>query len=233
MGLRRLLIGALLVHIGVGMASNLAFLAAFQFRVDWFVEPAGLVAGGPVSAELLRWAAALDLFSYYLPTAVIAYVLWRTLRDRGPVVADLSTLAALGFTALGGAAAATLAVVGPALMLEYAPAGSERQTIAVLFGLLTETVFRAIWQFIDALLIGAWWLGLGLLTRAAQPRFAALHFAIAGAAFLTALLTMAGPGLTSHVLLGLFFAGWFAWAVWLLVLVWRRSPPFAFDGERR
>jgi hypothetical protein len=31
------------------------------------------------------------------------------------------------------------------------------------------------------------------------------------AAYLTALLTMMGAGLTSYVLLGLFFAGWFAW----------------------
>lgn len=225
--LRPILIGALLVHIGLGMASNLAFLAAFQFRVEWFIEPAGLVAGGPVSAELLRWAAAADLFSYYLPTAVIAYALWRTLRQRAPLVADLATLAALGFTARGGVAAATLALVGPVLMHEYAAASPERETVALLFGLLTDTVFRAIWQFIDAILIGAWWLGLGLLIRTVQPRFAALQFVIAITAFLTAALTMTGTGLTSHVLLGLFFAGWLAWAIWLLVLVWRRAPPFA------
>jgi hypothetical protein len=40
------------------MVSNLTFLVDFQFRVDWFVEPSGLVAGGPRSAELLRWEAA-------------------------------------------------------------------------------------------------------------------------------------------------------------------------------
>jgi hypothetical protein len=226
MMLHRWAIGALVVHIGLGMVSNLAFLAAFQLRVDWFVEPAGLVAGGPTSAELLRWAATTDLLSYYLPTGVVAYVLWRILRPRSPVVADLSTLAALGFVLLGGAAAATLAVLGPALIHEYAAAGSDRATIAILFGGLTDTVFRAVWQFVDALLIGIWWLGLALLVRAEQPRFSALQFAIAAAAFLTAVLTMAGAGLTSYVLLGLFFTGWFAWAVWLLVLVWRRSAPF-------
>lgn len=226
MTLRRLAIAALVVHIGLGMVSNLTFLAAFQLRVDWFVEPSGLVAGGPRSAELLRWAATTDLLSYYLPTAVIAYVLWRILRPRIPVVADLATLAAFGFTLLGGAAAATLAVLGPALMHAHAAADADRATIGIAFGLLTDTVFRAIWQFVDALLIGSWWLGLGLLLRADQPRFAALQFAIAAAAFLTAVLTMIGAGLTSYVLLGLFFAGWFAWALWLLALVWRRSPPF-------
>jgi hypothetical protein len=50
------------------------------------------------------------------------------------------------------------------------------------------------------------------------------------AAYLTALPTMMGASLTSYVLLGLFFAGWFAWALWLLALVWRRSPPFETAG---
>jgi hypothetical protein len=43
------------------------------------------------SGELLRWAAVLDLLGYYLATAVLAYVLWRHLRPRNPLIADLST----------------------------------------------------------------------------------------------------------------------------------------------
>jgi hypothetical protein len=78
--LRRTGIAALVVSISLGMTSNVLFLAAFQFRFDRFFEPTRIVASGATPAELLRWAAVLDLFGYYLATAVLAYVLWRQLR---------------------------------------------------------------------------------------------------------------------------------------------------------
>jgi hypothetical protein len=86
--LRRAGIGALLVSVSAGMVSNLLFLAAFQFRLDRFLEPTLILASGATPAELLRWAAVLDLFGYYLATAVLAYVLWRQLRPRNPLIAD-------------------------------------------------------------------------------------------------------------------------------------------------
>lgn len=99
--LRSVGIAALLVSIGVGMTSSVLFLAAFQVRLDWFLEPAALVSAGPTSAELLRWAAVLDLVGYYLAAGVLAYVLWRLLRPRNALVADLATLAALLGFAIG------------------------------------------------------------------------------------------------------------------------------------
>ena len=56
---------------------------------------------------------------YYLATAVLAYVLWRQLRPRNPLIADLSTLAAVGYALAGGMGAAVLAVVAPMLMNAY------------------------------------------------------------------------------------------------------------------
>jgi hypothetical protein len=52
--LRRAGIGALVVSISAGMMSNLLFLAAFQFRLDSFLEPTLILGSGAISAELLR-----------------------------------------------------------------------------------------------------------------------------------------------------------------------------------
>ena len=109
-------IAALTVSIGAGMASNVLFLAAFQFRLDWFRDPIRILGAGPASAELFRWASVLDLIGYYLATGVLAYVLWQWLRSRNPLVADLSALAAGGYVLAGGIGAAALAMVGPMLM---------------------------------------------------------------------------------------------------------------------
>jgi hypothetical protein len=92
------------------MTSNLLFLAEFQFRLDWLIEPTRILGGVATSAELFRWAAALDLIGYFLATAVLGYVLWRQLRPRNPVIADLSTMAAVGYALAGGVGAAVLAM---------------------------------------------------------------------------------------------------------------------------
>lgn len=212
---------AVAIFIVVGMISIVLFLVAFQFRAEWFREPALLVAAGPTSAELLRFAAAADLLSYYLPIGVVAYVVWRVLRPRAPLIADLSTLAAFGYVLAGGAGASMLAIVGSMLMHAHAGPGADQAAIATAFGTLTEVVFRAIWQFLDAFLLGGWWIGIGLLTRTEQPRFALLSLVLGTASILGAVLTLLGLGPLRDALLGLLFVGWFGWAIWLVALLRR------------
>jgi hypothetical protein len=53
--LRGATVGALPLAVALGVLSDLLFLAALQFRPDWFADPALLVAGGSASAELLKW----------------------------------------------------------------------------------------------------------------------------------------------------------------------------------
>jgi hypothetical protein len=98
---------------------------------------------------------------YYLGTAVLAYVLWRQLRTRNPLIADLSTMAAVGYALPGGVGAAVLAMVAPMLMHAYTDAIAAGQAlIAAQFAVVLQVVWRAIWQFLDAIHFAAWWLGL-------------------------------------------------------------------------
>jgi hypothetical protein len=222
--LRRIAIGALLVSLVVGMASNLLFLAAFEFRIDWFFEPTLILGAGTTSAALLRWASVLDLFGYYLATAALAYVLWRILRRRNPAVADLATVAAIGYALIGGAGAAVLAKVGPMLMNDYVTATSpvEQQVIAVHFAVLFEVVWRSIWQFLDGILIAAWWLGIGVLSRRDHASFSRLSYVLAAIAAAFSVLNALGVDLARDAALGVVFTLWTAWWVWLLVLFLRR-----------
>jgi hypothetical protein len=136
-------IAAIGVSLALGMTSNLLFLAAFQFRLDWFLEPTRVPEAGATSAELLRWASVLDLIGYYLTTAVLAYVLWQWLRPRNRLIADLSAVAAIGYVLAGGIGAAALAMVGPMLMHDHAEAAAEdRALIAAQFVVLFEVVWR-------------------------------------------------------------------------------------------
>lgn len=227
MTLRRTGIAALVVSLSAGMISNMLFLAAFQFRLDMFLDPTLVLGAGAASAELLRWAAVLDLFGYYLATAVLAYVLWRQLRPRDPLIADLSTVSAVGYVQAGGAGAAVLAMVAPMLMYAYTDATVAAQvSIAVQFATVLQMVWRAVWQFLDAILLAAWWLGIGWLLRPDHFRLSLLSLALAAAATAGAAANVAGLNLVRDVLLGVLFTLWTAWWISLLV-VFARQPQTA------
>jgi hypothetical protein len=134
-------------------------------------------------------------------------------------------MGALGYVLAGGAAAAALAFAGPMLMHAHAAGTADQPAVAALFAVLSEVVFRAIWQFLDMLLLAAWWIGLGLLLRDGQPRLAALSLLLAGASIAVAALTLAGFGAARDAVLGAFFIGWFAWSIWLFIVFWRRKLP--------
>lgn len=229
MTLRRAAIAALLVFLGLGSVAGVLFLAAFQFRLEWFADPSAMVAAGPGSAELLRWAAVADLFSYYLATTVVAYVVWTALRPLAPALADLTTLGALGYVLAGGAAATALAFVGPRLMHEYAT-GEDPAAVAVAFGVLAEVVFGAIWQFLDAWLLAGWWLGIGVILLRVRPGFARLSLVLAALAAVGSIFTLLDVAIARYASLALFFLLWTVWTIWLLVLLWRRRPPFTTLG---
>jgi hypothetical protein len=224
--LRGATVGALIVTVALGLLSDLLFLAALQFRPDWFADPALLVTGGSASAELLKWAALADLFSYYLPTAVIALALWEALRYRHPIVALAALLGALGYVIAGSIGAASLAMVGPMLIREYAQPGVDQAAIAAAFGLLTDVVFRAVWQLVDGVFIAVWMIGIGLLMRTDQPAFARLARSLGVLFLIGAMFNLLGFGVARDATLGVVFVAWTVWDVWLATLVLRRRSPF-------
>ena len=223
--LRNAAVGALIVSVTLGLASDVLFVAALQFRPDWFVDPALLVAGGSGSAELLKWAALTDLFSYYVPT-VVAITLWAVFRGRDPILAFAAMLGAVGYVFAGSIGAASLSMAGPQLIREFAQPGTDQAAIATAFGVLIEVVFRALWQLVDGVFMAVWMIGVGFLIRAEQPVFARLTWALGVLFVASAAFNVLGFGLVRDATLGVVFVAWFAWDVWLAVLIWRRRSPF-------
>ncbi|MBA3779240.1 MAG: hypothetical protein H0X16_08085 [Chloroflexi bacterium] len=213
------------VFVVLGTISDLLFVAAFQFRVDWFMDPALAITGGEATATLLRWAALTDLLSYYLPMAPIALALRQLVRHRDPGLADLATLGALGYVIAGGIGAAALAWAAPELIRQYAAGGPGAPVAEANFRLLFEIVFRAIWQTLDGFLLTAWFLGLGSLLRHDYPRFATLNLALGVIVLVGTPLNFLGFGLARDVGAGVIFVLWFAWGVWLAVLLRRDLRP--------
>lgn len=226
---RHATVAALTLHVVLGTISTLLFVAAFQFRTDWFMDPAAIADGGTASAALLRWGAVTDLFSYYLPIAVVAIVLWMALHRRHELVAMVGLVGALGYALLGGAGASILALAAAPLIeaiAEPTAAAADPATSRAALAVLVDVVFRAIWQFIDAILLAAWFGSVAVLLADARPGLARLSFVLAMVSAIGAALNLLGLGLARDALLGVLFVLWAAWSVWLAALVWRRAEPF-------
>ena len=96
--------------------------------------------------------------------------------------------------------------------------------IAAQFATVLEVVWRAIWQFLDAILLAAWWLGIGWLVRQDHLRLSRLSLVLAAAAAAGAAANVAGLSLMRDVLLGVLFMLWTAWWISLLVVYARQTP---------
>jgi hypothetical protein len=187
------------------------------------LEPTLILASGATSAELLRRAAVLDLFGYYLATAVVAYVLWRQLRPRNPFIADLSTTAAVGYALAGGVGAAVLAMVAPMLMHGYTDtprrSGAHRGAVrdCVAGGVACHLAIPRCHP------LG----GVVARNRVAPPprssRLSRLSLVLAAAAATGAADNVAGLSVVRDVLLGVLFVLWTAWWISVLVVFARQS----------
>jgi len=135
----------------------------------------------------------------------------------------------LGFVVIGSVGAVSLATAGPSLVRTYAEAGPDQAAAAVAFSQLINLVW-GLWQLLDPIFLGPFFLSIGWLTKPRQRWFGnvslALGVLMVGAAAATILrldpirFAMYGPA----VIL------WFVWATWLGLLLLRREPLGADPG---
>jgi hypothetical protein len=110
------------------------------------------------------------------------------------------------------------AVFGSSLMHDYTDAtATEQVVIEAQFATLMAVVMRSIWQFLDGILVGVWWLGIGLLLRLIDPRLSRLTLILAAVAAVGAFVNLVRLSLVRDVLLGVLFILWAAW--WIAILL--------------
>jgi hypothetical protein len=111
-------------------------------------------------------------------------------------------VAGFGYVFAGAIGAATLATAGPMLVREYHRPGADKAAIAIEFAVVIDVVFRAIWQLLNGILLGAWWFGIARLVHADQSRFAQLSAVLAALAWIGTAFNVLGFGLARDATLG-------------------------------
>jgi hypothetical protein len=189
---------------------------ALDFNMNAATNPALSLAVGADGASLLRWGLILDMVSYYLPLLPIALFLWRWLGSRDPDGVLFYTSCGLGYILIGAIGAVILAAVHPPLINAYTEASVEqRPVLETVFSAVWNMVYGGMWNILEVLLAGIWFLGIGLLLRGERRLFSIFSIILGISALLDSLgvilsiEALALLGATVYVLLAP------VWALWL------------------
>lgn len=186
-----------------------------NFKSDFPINPSMFLSVGTSGAGLLRWGLLLDMLGYYLPLLPLALFLYQWLKTKSPIWICFYTTCGLGYILIGATGAVALAVVQPPLITAYAQASTEqRAMLETVFGAIWNIVYGGMWNILGELLIGIWFLGVGLLLRSELRALGIVGMLTGVAALLDSLGTMLGMeglallGLSIYILLAPIWTLW-------------------------
>ena len=205
-----------IISFPLALGSLVLPLMPADYDFDAFSNPVHMLSAGAGGASLLRWGMILDMLGFYLPLLPIALFLWQWLKPKSPNWARFYTLCGLGYVFIGAIGAAILAAVYPPLINAYTQASAQqRAVLETVFDTITNMVVWGMWNILEVLLAGAWFLGIGLLLHSERRIFSIVSIVLG----ISALLDSAGMMLSIQALadLGLYVYLVLApiWALWL------------------
>ena len=206
---------AAIISFPLALGSIVLSGMAVDFNMEASTNPALLLSVGADGASLSRWGMILDMLGYYLPLLPVALFLWRWLGPRDPDWVLFYTSCGLGYILIGAIGAAILAAVHPPLINAYAQASVEqRPVLETVFSAVWNMVYGGMWNILEVLLAGIWFLGIGLLLRGERRLFSIFSIILGISALLSSLGVILG--IEAIALLGVIY-GLLApvWALWL------------------
>ena len=164
--------------------SLMLVLAPVNFNFEAFEKTDLFLSVGANAANGLRWSMALDMLGSYLLLAPAALFFWHWLKPKGRALVGLYTFCGLSFILIGAAGAAMLLAVWPPLINAYAQSsGQQREILSTVFGAITNAVTGGLWNTLNAIMSGIWWLGIGMFLRS-ERRILGVVTVVLGAASL-------------------------------------------------
>jgi hypothetical protein len=150
----------------LALASLILPLAAVDFDLAAFTNPAMFLGSGGRGARLLKAGLVLDMLGYYLLLGPALLVLGRWAWGRGGEWARLSLGCLFVYVFVGACGAAALAGVLPRLVASYpATLADQRPVLEALYLGAMDAVYGGLWNILEVLLGGVGWLVLGALFR--------------------------------------------------------------------
>lgn len=155
------IVGLLSICSGVmALACLIVGLVATQYDADAFANPVKLLNMTAVDTNKIRWFMLLDLFGYYLLLLPIVFFVHSKLEHKTPWAAFFTSLG-FGYILVGAIGASVLSVIWPSAIDQHAVATeSAKELYKSQFAFATDFVVKGMWNYLEVLFAGAWWLGL-------------------------------------------------------------------------
>ena len=126
-----------------------------------FSDPTPLLFIGPRGANWFHWSMAFDILAY-LSFTPIAILCWNWFKSKSPNLVLLYTMCGVSYSLIGSIGAVLLGVAVPELANGYATATAEQQeAMKVLLNLFYHMIVQGVWNPLEILLLGIWFLGIG------------------------------------------------------------------------
>ncbi|MCP4024249.1 MAG: hypothetical protein GY729_20580, partial [Desulfobacteraceae bacterium] len=134
---------------------------AQDFTDLYFFVKAGAEAG-----YLMKWSWLADLLGYYLLLVPATFFIHHWLKNRNPYWISIFTFSGMAYLFTGCIGAAILAKIWPTLMSGYASTnGITKEIYSIVFINSTQMVYGGIWGYLEFLLAGIWWIGIGFAMK--------------------------------------------------------------------
>lgn len=187
--LRRVAAVTAILSAPLAFGNILLGLAAVGFDTgDAYSNPASILSIGSRGASLYRWSMISDMFGFYLLLIPLAVYLWDQLKAKKPGMTSLYSICGLNYILIGAIAAASMTAVAPPMILAYGSASPQTQEILEwLFSSFYQLTFRGLFNPLEMILGGVWWLGMGSLLRHIRPALGIFTLILGAFAWLDAL----------------------------------------------
>jgi hypothetical protein len=121
---------------------------------------------GEQAGQIMKYSWLSDMLGYYLLLVPAAFLIHFWLKSKNPYWIGIFTFCGLAYFFAGSVGAAMLAKTWPALMAEYASSsGIAREIYSIVFTNTTQLVYGGLWGYLEFLLAGIWWIGIGFTLR--------------------------------------------------------------------
>ncbi len=212
-----------IISAPLAIASLVLVLAPVNYNFEAFEKNTLFLSAGASGASMLKWSMVLDVFGFYLLLAPAAFFLWYWLKPKAPARVGFYTFCGLAYILLGAAGAAILSAVWPPMISAYAQSsGAQAEALEIVFGALTNAVVGGIWNSLDPITSGIWWLGIGLLLRSERRGLGIFTVVLGIVSLLSGIGTILGIFILATIALNLFFLMQPIWALWLGIDLMRR-----------
>ncbi len=185
---------------------------AVEYNFDAFSEPALLLQYAH-NYKAAYWFLLLDMAGYYLLLLPAIFYLHKQYQYQSPWV-PLFTFSGLAYVLTGAIGAAILASAWPELMQQYsATPKADQHSIVLVFNTITHFVTKGLWNILEVIFAGTWWIGFGIMLRHDHKTIGLLSIIAGTACFLDSVGTMAGWMLVAEIGVNLYLVLGIVWPV--------------------